>query len=243
MSTLSIINDTETLEELEGVIDAALARQVPIYIEIGTALIKIHNRRLYGHSFERYVKGRFGFSRSVAYDYVRAATVVRALQLEGKSPPLSVRAALALVPKKPKKEKKAAEPVHTPAENATPVPEDPSRPTPTMQANLLSLFSGVDVVLKDSSTPGRWYLSVDDATTDQVRGVAMVFSGKKPTSELVTDSFDTALTQRLEDEVADAFGAVTVRGVADDRSAVDFTWHHASIADIIEFAKWRRPNL
>jgi hypothetical protein len=174
---VSIIDDAITLEELEGAIDAALAEQVLTYMVIGGALITIHDRNMYGQSFERYVKGRFGFSRSVAYDYIHAATVGRALQSAAKPLPASVRAALALLPKT-EKPKEAAEPGYTPPADAAPVPEDPGRPTPTLQASLLSLFRSVDVVLKDSFTPGRWYLSVDDVTTDQVREVALVFSGE-----------------------------------------------------------------
>jgi hypothetical protein len=187
ISTVTIIDNAETLEELEHAIDSALAKPVLRYMVVGEALIKIHDRNMYGHSFERYVKERFGFSRSVLYDYINAATVGRALQLEGKPLPVSVRAALALLPGKTKEPEQAAEPAYSPPADAIPVLEDPSRPTPTLQATLMSLFRGVDVVINDSSTPGRWHLSldVDDATTDQVRGIAAVLSGKRPTPELV----------------------------------------------------------
>jgi len=56
MSNLTIDDDAQTLDELEQFIDAAIAKQGEIFMAIGAALLKIRERRLYGHSFERYVK-------------------------------------------------------------------------------------------------------------------------------------------------------------------------------------------
>jgi hypothetical protein len=79
----------------------------------------------------------------------------------------------------PKKGKKAAKPARTPPENAAPIPEDPDRQLPTMQANLMSLFHGIDVVIKDSFTPGRWHVSFEDVTTDQVRLIAVALGSRE----------------------------------------------------------------
>jgi len=97
---------------------------------------------------------------------------------------VSIRAALALLPKKTMA---AGTPVYTPPGNATPTPDGPNQPLPSLQAILMSHFRGVDVVINNSSTPGRWHLNLDveDATTDQVRGIALILSGKKLSPDLL----------------------------------------------------------
>ncbi len=159
----------ETLEELEAVIDDALAAEVPTFMAIGDALIKM--RYLLKGRFLKFVKARFGFGRSTACDYCNAADVGRALHAEGKPAPKSVRAALAMIPVKPRKQKAKPEEVPT---NATPVPEDPTKPTPTMLQNMFDLFADMDVVILESMTPGRWQLTFNELTTDEMRVLAQL---------------------------------------------------------------------
>jgi hypothetical protein len=79
----------------------------------------------------------------------------------------------------PPKRKKKAKPVpeaEVPTD-ATPVPEDPTKPTPTMRENLLGMFQGLGLTVLESMNPGRWLL--DDLTVDQMRTIAMALGAKQ----------------------------------------------------------------
>lgn len=66
-----------TLIELESVIE----RGLQTYVEVGEALKEISERRLYREqgfdTFEAYCEQRWGFSRKVGYEYMRAAVVAQ----------------------------------------------------------------------------------------------------------------------------------------------------------------------
>lgn len=92
-----------TLPELETIIERGLAT----FIEVGTALREIHNLKLYQKdydTFENYCVQRWGFSRSVGYDYLAAANVAEnvgsTLQKD-----LTLTKAVALAPLTPESQK------------------------------------------------------------------------------------------------------------------------------------------
>ena len=76
-NTLIILDATERtdLANCEEVIDKGLRT----FVEVGTALLTIRDRRLYRAqhgTFEDYCQGRWGMSRPRAYQMIDAATVV-----------------------------------------------------------------------------------------------------------------------------------------------------------------------
>lgn len=92
-----------TLTELEVIIERGLAT----FIEVGTALREIHNLKLYQKdydTFENYCLQRWGFSRSVGYDYLTAVNVAEnvgsTLQKD-----LTLTKAVALAPLTPESQK------------------------------------------------------------------------------------------------------------------------------------------
>lgn len=87
-----------TLAELESAIERGKAA----YIEVGNALSEIRERKLYreqGHStFELYCRERWGFSRSVGYDYINAAAVAENVGTSLQTTPPNFSQAVALAP-------------------------------------------------------------------------------------------------------------------------------------------------
>lgn len=77
----------ESLPELE----ARIERGLQTFVEVGTALLEIRDRRLYregGHqTFEDYCQTRWGFSKTHANRLVGAASVVGTLTPIGVTPP------------------------------------------------------------------------------------------------------------------------------------------------------------
>jgi hypothetical protein len=175
-----------TLVQCEAAIKASLTGAWGYYLDIGDALAEIKIGRLYtAHytTFEEYCQDTWGFTRMTAGRYIKAANVTKMLQNAGKPVPKTQREALALMP--PKKERKRkAKPVpaaEVPAvevpTDATPVPENPTKPTPTMRENLLDMFQGLGLTVLESMNPGRWLL--DDLTADQMRRIAMALGAKQ----------------------------------------------------------------
>lgn len=102
--TLSAVEATD-LHELEEAIEKGLAT----FIEVGQALQRIRDGRLYREShatFEEYSRDRWGLSRAHAYRQIDAAAVVNTLSPTGDTPaPASERVARELVPLKDEPEK------------------------------------------------------------------------------------------------------------------------------------------
>lgn len=92
-----------TLTELETIIERGLAT----FVEVGTALREIHNLKLYQEdydTFEEYCVQRWGFSRSVGYDYLAAAKVAENVGLTLQKD-LTLTKAVALAPLTPESQK------------------------------------------------------------------------------------------------------------------------------------------
>lgn len=103
----------ERLHELEKVIE----RGREAFIEVGEALIEIHDSRLYRKagfsSFEEYVRKRWGWTRQNAYLHIKAAGVaenVKTSLQSGDAPSVSQAAALAPLP--PERQREIAASVH-----------------------------------------------------------------------------------------------------------------------------------
>jgi hypothetical protein len=71
--------DTDrSLNELESIIERGRPR-VRIFLEVGWALVEIHDRRLYREQYktwDAYCRGRWGFGRDYGYKLMSAARVV-----------------------------------------------------------------------------------------------------------------------------------------------------------------------
>src|SRR5512139_53643 len=81
------------LVELESIIE----RGQQTFVEVGQALMAIRDRRLYrqqGHAtFEDYCQKRWGCTRRIGYNYIKAAMVTQNVLLTAQTPPTLTQAA------------------------------------------------------------------------------------------------------------------------------------------------------
>lgn len=104
-SELSTI-ESETLQECEAVIERGLAT----FVEVGTALLKIRDSRLYRidfDSFEEYCQERWDMSRPRAYQLIDAANIARNVSTMVDTVPTSERQARPLASLDPDEQRQA----------------------------------------------------------------------------------------------------------------------------------------